>query len=305
VHVEGRGLKGSGECLAWTVAEQTRFVARSRELLTPGEYSLAELSNRLRHATADAYERAALELAGVDLALRQNETNIFHLAGSSPQPVTFVFSYAALPDPAWEIRVLRRARPGARVKLDVDPGWADAVFVGLAGAEEGSVAVLDFKLRGDRRLIERAHSAVPTAIIEDPNMDALQAIPPDLAARIAFDGPVTSADKIESLPFRPAAVNVKLGRLGGLFETLRAIDTCCKSAIGVYVGGQFEVGPGRRQAQVLASLFSPEAENDVAPLLDPRPDSAPGRLMADEPASRPDPPASPLQIPSDFQGLTW
>ena len=33
----------------------------------------------------------------------------------------------------------------------------------------------------------------------------------------------------------------------------------------VYGGGQFELGPGRGQIQYLASLFSADSPNDVAP----------------------------------------
>jgi len=33
----------------------------------------------------------------------------------------------------------------------------------------------------------------------------------------------------------------------------------------MYGGGQFELGPGRRQLQVLASLFYPDGPNDIAP----------------------------------------
>ena len=44
----------------------------------------------------------------------------------------------------------------------------------------------------------------------------------------------------------------------------------------MYGGGQFELGHGRRQIQMLASLFYPDGPNDVAPSAynegDPRPD---------------------------------
>jgi hypothetical protein len=33
----------------------------------------------------------------------------------------------------------------------------------------------------------------------------------------------------------------------------------------MYGGGQFELGPGRGQAQLLASLFHPDEPNDLAP----------------------------------------
>ena len=42
-------------------------------------------------------------------------------------------------------------------------------------------------------------------------------------------------------------------------------DHCEARGIEIYGGGQFELGPGRGQIQHLASLFHPDAPNDVAP----------------------------------------
>ena len=42
-------------------------------------------------------------------------------------------------------------------------------------------------------------------------------------------------------------------------------DACEREGIALYGGGQFELGTGRRQIQVLASIFHPDAPNDVAP----------------------------------------
>jgi hypothetical protein len=42
-------------------------------------------------------------------------------------------------------------------------------------------------------------------------------------------------------------------------------DACEGEGIALYGGGQFELGPGRAQIQLLASLFHPDAPNDVAP----------------------------------------
>ncbi len=42
-------------------------------------------------------------------------------------------------------------------------------------------------------------------------------------------------------------------------------DYCATKGIGLYGGGQFELGPGRGQIQLLASLFHPDGPNDVAP----------------------------------------
>jgi hypothetical protein len=58
-------------------------------------------------------------------------------------------------------------------------------------------------------------------------------------------------------------------------ERLFAADDFCEERqIGAYGGGQWELGPGRGQIQLLAALFHPDTPNDVAPRefnLQPRP----------------------------------
>ena len=44
-----------------------------------------------------------------------------------------------------------------------------------------------------------------------------------------------------------------------------AYDYCEERGIGAYGGGQFELGVGRGQIQLLAALFHPDTPNDVAP----------------------------------------
>jgi hypothetical protein len=46
---------------------------------------------------------------------------------------------------------------------------------------------------------------------------------------------------------------------------LAAYEHCEANGIGMYGGGQFELGPGRGQIQYLASLFHPDGPNDTAP----------------------------------------
>jgi hypothetical protein len=46
---------------------------------------------------------------------------------------------------------------------------------------------------------------------------------------------------------------------------LECIDACEERGIRMYGGGQFELGPGRRQIQTLASVLYPDGPNDVAP----------------------------------------
>ena len=60
-------------------------------------------------------------------------------------------------------------------------------------------------------------------------------------------------------------MNVKPSRFGSIERLFAAYDYCAEHGIGAYGGGQFELGVGRDQIQLLAALFHPDTPNDVAP----------------------------------------
>src|SRR6202011_5921214 len=114
----------------------------------------------------------------------------------------------------------------------------------------------------------RVVDAFPDAWLEDPDV-----VDPESAAwpephhdRITWDAPIHSIADIESLPFAPRMVNIKPSRVGGLQPLCATYDYCAEHGSGADGGGQFELGPGRGQAQSLASLFHPDTPNDLAPV---------------------------------------
>src|SRR5438034_7620932 len=102
---------------------------------------------------------------------------------------------------------MAEAEPGVELKLDVDPAWDGPTYAALR-----RVAVLDFKGTGSPADHERAHRALPEALIEDALAGPWSA---SLRTRLGFDAPVTSAGAPGALPGRPAAVDLKPPRLGG------------------------------------------------------------------------------------------
>jgi hypothetical protein len=119
----------------------------------------------------------------------------------------------------------------------------------------------------DPVLYRRVAEAFPDAWLEDPDV-----VTPETAEvlagdhdRISWDAPIHSIEDIERLPFPPKMVNIKPSRIGGLPRLCAAYDYCAERGIRAYGGGQFELGPGRGQAQYLASLFHPDTPNDIAP----------------------------------------
>jgi hypothetical protein len=174
--------RGAGEHVAFTVGEQRAFRDEVVSRVPRGRGRLDAFVAAIRALTAKPYERAALEAAAIDLALRQARTNCSRLLAVEPRPARYVLSFGATPDP------------------------------------------------------------------------------------LAADAAVATAADVEAAAATAAAVNLKPARMGGVLEALDAAARCAELGRDVYFGGMWEVGPGRQQLRVLATLVAPDAPNDIAPL---------------------------------------
>ena len=70
--------------------------------------------------------------------------------------------------------------------------------------------------------------------------------------RITWDAPIHSWADVEALPFPPQVPELKPSRFGTLERLLEFYERCEEHGIALYGGGQFELGVGRGQIQVLA-----------------------------------------------------
>ena len=280
--LECAGHAGRGEHVGWTDEAHAGFAERVAALPLARCTTVADAGALARERLPDPYDRAALETAAIDLALRQAATDAFLLCGKAPRPVRYVLSFERVADPAARARSELAPNPGLELKVDADPAWSDDTLAALESL--GRVAVLDFKQSGTRADHLRAHRVLPHALLEDAPQGT-EAWPAALRARLALDAAISSAADVAALDDLPAAVNVKPARVGGVLEALAVIAACASRGVDVYVGGMFEVGVGRVLAQTLASLFSPDGPNDVAPIaLAGRPAPRPHRLVVAPPA---------------------
>ena len=268
VHLHGGGEEGVGEDVIYDADDQLRFQAAGAVLDLAGEHTLDALSARFEGLPD--LRRWGFESAALDLALRQAGRSLSDALGRESQAVTFVVS-TSLPDGKAD-RLLDL--PGMRFKLDPEASWNEALVDELV--DLGAVDVVDFKEAYDWRAHERTPPAslyrivvdgLPEAVIEDPDVTDSEkaAILEPHRDRISWDAPIHSVADVDALPFAPKVLNSKPSRFGssrGLFDFY---DLCAARGIRLYGGGQFELGPGRGQIQYLASLFHPDAPNDVAP----------------------------------------
>lgn len=285
VLLRGGGLAGRGEDVTWSVSDQEAFRAAGPVDLR-GRWTLAELSARLDELELwptpptqpgqAEYRRWAYESAALDLALAQAGRSLGEALGREPSPLRFVASPTlGRPPRASSLDALAERAPGGMPELKLDAGaeWTDALIDELRAT--GRVRVVDLKghyvgtpvdLAADPDLYHRVAEGLPDAWIEDPLLD--ERTTPVLeahAARLTWDAPIHTARDVRALRWRPGAINVKPSRSGRLADLFDLYDHGAAEGLPIYGGGQFELGCGRDQVQVLAALFCPEGPNDVAP----------------------------------------
>jgi hypothetical protein len=284
IHLRGGGHEGVGEDVTYGAHEQDEFQRVGPGLPLTGSWTLESFSVHLEgltlfpvepdQAAYRDYRRWGLESAALDLALRQAGVSLAAAVEREPRPMTYVASMR-LPDPPSleRLRSWLELYPGLRFKLDPTSAWDDEFVDRLAELDKVDVADLKGAYKGtvvdqppDPALYRRVAERLPKAFIEDPALtpDTDPVLEPH-RDRITWDAPIHSVGDVLALPFAPRVLNVKPSRFGPLRRLFDFYDWCAANDVGLYGGGQFELGPGRGQIQYLASLFNPDASNDVAP----------------------------------------
>jgi hypothetical protein len=313
VTLHGAGEEGVGEDVVYDAADHEAQLAAGPALPLAGDWTLDGFSRHLdgldlfpggpsRPEWVD-YRRWAYESAALDLALRQAGTSLADALGIAPRPVTFVVSTRL----DWDggtarLRSWLADAPGLRFKLDPTDEWTPELIDELV--DLGVVDTLDMKgayggdvpfgVPSEPRTYERIVTRFPEAWIEDPKLTPpLREALRGAEDRVTWDAPIHSVADVRALEWTPRMINVKPSRFGSLRELMATYDFLRDAGIGAYGGGQTELGPGRGQIQYLASLFHPDAPNDVAP------------SGYNEPAPPRGLPGSPLPVAAARTGFRW
>jgi hypothetical protein len=312
VSLHGDGETGRGEDVTYD-DEAHDALRAAPEVPVTGSYTLDAFSERIGsldlfpdgepgQAVFRNYRRWAFESAALDLALCQADTNLAARLDRTYDPVRFVVS-TRLEEPPTGDRVLEwlDRDPDLEFKLDPTSEWTDEVVDRLAAT--GAVRTLDLKGQyhgtsvdqpADPDLYERVLEGFPDALVEDPELnEETRPLFEGHEARVTWDYPIRGVETVEALPWEPEWLNVKPSRFGSVRSLFETIDYCRERGIRTFGGGQFELGVGREHLHALASLFYPDAPNDVAPSGYNDPD--PGGDL----------PSSPLAPPTDPRGLSW
>jgi hypothetical protein len=290
IHLRGPGAtEGLGEDVTYSPADHEAF-QEGAKLPLEGSHTIDSFSAMLdaydlfpvppEYENARDFRRWAFESAALDLALRQAGMSLAEAVGREPRRVNFVVSMrlgtrfdSKEPETADRLlRVLERY-PGTRFKLDPANTWNQELVDELAAT--GAVDTFDLKgfYRGtpvdvetDPELYRMVAEAVPDAWLEDADLtdETIPVLEPH-RDRLTWDAPIHSVEDIQALRWKPRMTNVKPSRFGTLRRLFDTYDYAEREGIGLYGGGQTELGVGRDQIQYLASLFHPDTPNDTAP----------------------------------------
>jgi len=284
VRLRGAGADGRGEDVSAYEGEDDTLHVTAPELPLTGEWTLESFSDRLAeldlwpippdYDAARRWRNWAFESAALDLALNQAGRPLHEAVGREPRPLRFVNSLG-LGDPPTFDPIARRldAHPGLRFKLDVTPAWTQELMDEVAAT--GAVEIVDFKGQYGLEtgevpelvaMYERAAATFPDALLEDAHdlPEVTRLLEPE-SRRISYDAPIATAADLDATPLAPRAVNIKPCRVGRLRPLLELYSVVEERGLVVYGGGMGELGVGRGQIQLLASLFHPDGPNDVAP----------------------------------------
>ncbi len=313
VSLSGDGETGRGEDVTYETDDHTALQESSVTFPLSGEYTLEEFSahcgevdfflgDEPDQSIYRNYRRWAFESAALDLALKQADTTLADRLDRTYDPVRFVVS-TRLGDPPTGDRVVEwlDRNPDLEFKLDPTSAWTGDVVDRLAAT--GAVRTLDLKGQyhgttvdqpADPPLYERVIEGFPDALIEDPALtDETRPLFDGHEERVTWDYPIRGVETVEALPWEPEWLNIKPSRFGSVRSLFDTIDYCRERDIRLFGGGQFELAVGRKHLHAIASLFYPDAPNDVAP------------PAYNDPAPGDDLPSSPLEPPSSSRGLEW
>ena len=311
VRLQGDGHEGLGEDVS-PYQDEANTLHESKPVLSlAGDWTLGTFCAHLHELDQwpippewdpmKLWRNWAFESAALDLALSQAGKPLHEVVGREPRPVTFVNSLGLGDPPTFEpIRSRLAAHDGLRFKLDVVPAWTQELMEEVAATQ--AVEIIDFKghygldmpeLPELLAMYERVIATFPDALLEDAHdiPEVAELLAPQ-AHRISYDAPIHSKADIDDTPLTPVAVNIKPCRVGDLQSLLDVYAATEEKGLVTYGGGMGELGVGRGQIQLLASLFHPDGPNDTAP----------GGYNTDQPeAGLPSSPLPPDPAPTGFR----
>ncbi|KIL76618.1 o-succinylbenzoate synthase [Bacillus badius] len=283
--IDESGISGWGETVTSNEPyynEETTFttVYMLKEFLIPRLIHQqinhpAEVHDMLQFVRRNNIAKAALETAIWDAFAKKNNQSIAELLGGTKKEIEVGKSIGIQQSPAVLVEKVRQyAAEGFRkIKVKIKPG-ADIDYIDAVRAEFPDIALMA-DANSAYTLADADHlkklDQYKLLMIEQPL--AHDDIIDHATLQKTLETPVCLDESIHSLEDARKAIelgscqiiNIKIGRVGGLYESKRIHDLCAEHNIPVWCGGMLETGVGRAHNIQLTALHNFTIPGDTAP----------------------------------------
>ncbi|HDI31395.1 MAG TPA: o-succinylbenzoate synthase [Thermofilum sp.] len=218
--------------------------------------------------------KAGLEMALWDLDAKLQGKPLFKLIGGSRSAIVSGVSIGIKDSIENLIKeVSRRLEEGyARIKVKIEPNWDVQVIRALREefpdillqVDANAAYTLDdlptLKALDDFNLLMIEQPLGYEDLVDHSILARKLHTPICLDESIVSLGDVKAAYKLGSCEI----VNVKPGRVGGMYSSLRVLNICDQLGLGCWIGGMLETGVGRGHLVALATREEVRYPNDIS-----------------------------------------
>lgn len=241
-----------------------------REIGHPGE-----VHGMLEFVRRNNLAKAAIETAIWDVFAKKNEQSIAELIGGEKKEIEVGKSIGIQKDPATLVEKVREyVDEGFRkIKVKIKPG-ADIDYIAAVRNEFPDIVLMaDANSAYSLKDIEHLKQLDPYNLImieqplaHDDIIDHAR-LQRELTTPICLDESIHSVeDTRKAIELGSCKIiNIKIGRVGGLSESIRIHDLCKANDIAVWCGGMLETGVGRAHNIQMTTLSNFTIPGDTAP----------------------------------------
>lgn len=283
VHIIGDESEGWGECVALTdPLYSSEYIdgadAVIRQYLLPMVTSTTtsrEFADRAVSINGHHMAKAAVESALLDYELRAKGESLARFIGATREsvPTGVAVGIHSSIDGLLETVKHHLDEGYRRIKIKIDRGY-DIEPVRALREAFGPDFLLQVDANSAYSLEDAAHLAqldqFDVLFIEQPlgqdDLISHASLAKSIHTPICLDESITSFDLARTALEMGACsvVNVKPGRVGGLFEAIKIHDYCVKHDVALWCGGMYETGVGRAMNIAFAALPGCTLPGDIS-----------------------------------------
>lgn len=218
--------------------------------------------------------KAALECAFWDLYARAHSQPLYEVIGGRRRPVSSGATVGVHEDLEAAIATagIAVAAGYERLKVKIKPGWDRELLAAMRAAFPRVTILADANGaygETDLEWLAGLEQFAPI-IIEQPFPAAAWGLFASLQARtstpICLDESIGCLEDVEQMIHLKAAriVNLKVGRVGGIWDAIRVHDRCAEAGVPVFIGSKIEMGIGRWMNIAVGTLANVRYPSDVS-----------------------------------------